>query len=692
MLYLGVATLVIGIGLFVRHAFQNEWITEWMRVAIGSLAGIGLLVGGRTFVGRGYRLYGQMLSGGGLAALYLTTYAALNFYSLIGRGPAFAILIGITAMAALLAEREQSPGLALAAVVGGFATPFMVGGDTDAQLTLFTYVAVLIAGTMYLARGGMWPMLHAVSLALTWLTVASWAARFYLPDTYLATELFLTLFCAMFLFIQRQLQHSPHGLAPAVSRFLWAAPGLYHLASLAILVSHSIAFLIYLIAFSLAGLMGGARRAAAWVRLLLWSVVAIPFYGWLVDHTGSSWFVEAMVSLWAIYSLHLAAQVETLLREEQPLPPADIALLHANGLWLYGGMYALLEPRFFSYTGLAAALLAAIYWASATTIGAVNRNAALHFRMLAFTLAAGAAVVQFDGPWVTVLWAAEAVGIIRVGLQERRDWVRAAGAFLFGVAIIQLFQLQLAPVASSYRVLWNERVGVTMLIAALLGVTAWLHQHATAWVERPPSTGAGRAEPADGRSSMASGPAFAVASAEARRSEPFDSGHPESFDSVRPEPVEGRSTAQGKPGQRMTFAQDRPVEPRSARDVAAAILTANVLIVILLTMEINAFFLLRAARSGAATTAELARQVAISVTWAAYAAGLVGAGFQRRYAPIRYLAIVLFGLTLLKVFTVDLSRLDSIYRIVSSVGLGVLLVAASYLYHRFRSQLSAQEP
>jgi uncharacterized membrane protein len=633
MLYLGVATLVIGIGLFVRHAFQNQWITEWMRVLIGGLAGIGLLVGGLAFVRRGYRLYGQMLSGGGLAALYLSTYAALNFYGLIGRGPAFAILIGITATAALLAERQQSLGLALMAVIGGFATPFMVGSDTDAQLTLFSYVAVLIAGTMYLARSGMWPALHVVSLVLTWLTVTSWAVRFYRPSKYLATELFLTLFCVMFVYIQRQLQHSPHGVRPAVTRFLWAAPGLYHVASVAILASHSIAFLIYLIAFSFAGLMSGARRATPWVRLLLWSVVAVPLYGWLVDHTGSGWLVEAVVSLAAVYGLHLAAQIETILREDRPLPPADIALLHANGLWLYGGVYVVLEPRFFSYAGLTAALLALIYWASASTIGGMNRSASLHFRMLAFTLAAVAAVVQFDGPWVTVVWAAEAVAILRVGLQERRDWVRLAGALLFGVAIAQLFELQLAPVPSSYRVLWNERVGVTLLIAALLGVTAWL----------------------------------------LRRAAPVDA-----------------STAQGGPGRRMTFAQDRLAEGR-AREIAAAIVTANVLIVFMLTMEINAFFLLRAARSGAATTAELARQVTISVTWAAYAAGLIGAGFQRRYAPIRYLAIVLFGLTLLKVVTVDLSRLDSIYRIVSSVGLGVLLVTASYLYHRFRSQLSVQE-
>jgi uncharacterized membrane protein len=34
------------------------------------------------------------------------------------------------------------------------------------------------------------------------------------------------------------------------------------------------------------------------------------------------------------------------------------------------------------------------------------------------------------------------------------------------------------------------------------------------------------------------------------------------------------------------------------------------------------------------------------------------------------------------VFTVDFSQLDSIYRILSSIALGLLLMGASYLYQR----------
>ena len=62
--------------------------------------------------------------------------------------------------------------------------------------------------------------------------------------------------------------------------------------------------------------------------------------------------------------------------------------------------------------------------------------------------------------------------------------------------------------------------------------------------------------------------------------------------------------------------------------------------------------------------------------------GLVAAGFRRDYAPARYLAIALFALTIVKVLTKDIAELDRVYRMLSVLGLGALLVAASYLYQR----------
>ena len=72
----------------------------------------------------------------------------------------------------------------------------------------------------------------------------------------------------------------------------------------------------------------------------------------------------------------------------------------------------------------------------------------------------------------------------------------------------------------------------------------------------------------------------------------------------------------------------------------------------------------------------------LSATWAAYAAALTAIGIRRAYPPVRYLALGVFAVTVAKLFLIDFSQLDSVYRIVSSLALGLLLVGASYLYQR----------
>jgi len=116
------------------------------------------------------------------------------------------------------------------------------------------------------------------------------------------------------------------------------------------------------------------------------------------------------------------------------------------------------------------------------------------------------------------------------------------------------------------------------------------------------------------------------------------------------------------------------------RTAAAFVAAANVLTVALLTADIYSFWEVRGEQFGAS----FAREVSISVTWAAYGMGLIALGFNRRSAVLRYLALGLLGITVVKVFAVDLLALDGIYRIIGFIVLGLVLLAASFLYHRSR--------
>jgi uncharacterized membrane protein len=50
--------------------------------------------------------------------------------------------------------------------------------------------------------------------------------------------------------------------------------------------------------------------------------------------------------------------------------------------------------------------------------------------------------------------------------------------------------------------------------------------------------------------------------------------------------------------------------------------------------------------------------------------------------------MLLFGMTIVKVFFVDLSELERGYRVVSFIGLGAILLAVSFLYQRYKDQIN----
>ena len=72
----------------------------------------------------------------------------------------------------------------------------------------------------------------------------------------------------------------------------------------------------------------------------------------------------------------------------------------------------------------------------------------------------------------------------------------------------------------------------------------------------------------------------------------------------------------------------------------------------------------------------------LSASWAAYAAGVIVVGMRYHYAPVRYFAIGLFGVTLLKVFAVDIQQLGGIYRVVAFLVVGGILLLVSFMYQR----------
>ncbi|HEU4475389.1 MAG TPA: DUF2339 domain-containing protein [Methyloceanibacter sp.] len=73
-----------------------------------------------------------------------------------------------------------------------------------------------------------------------------------------------------------------------------------------------------------------------------------------------------------------------------------------------------------------------------------------------------------------------------------------------------------------------------------------------------------------------------------------------------------------------------------------------------------------------------AEQYTYSAVWLLAGVALLAAGIWLRSLPLRVASAVVVGLTVLKVFFIDMSDLTGIYRALSFLGLGAVLVGIGW--------------
>jgi uncharacterized membrane protein len=205
--WIGGFVLFLGIVFLVKYSFENNLITPAMRVAIGTVLGLGLIVTGWFTAARNFRVSGQSLCATGILVLYGNIFAAHVFYGLIDLVPAFASMAVVTAAAFFLAVRMNAQVIVILGLLGGFLTPVLLSTGIDRPLALFGYVAVLNIGVAAVALRKRWDYLVLLAAAGTIVMEFAWAARFFEPwkaNTAFAIFIgFEVLFLAIFAWARR---------------------------------------------------------------------------------------------------------------------------------------------------------------------------------------------------------------------------------------------------------------------------------------------------------------------------------------------------------------------------------------------------------------------------------------------------------------------------------------------------------
>ncbi|WP_139423323.1 DUF2339 domain-containing protein [Chryseobacterium mulctrae] len=149
---IGIFTLVLGIGYFVKYAIDKNWIGESARMGIGFLAGFILIIIAH-FIRKNYTIFSSIIMGGGIAVLYFTTTIAFREYHLFTQNTAFVITCAITLLSIFLSYRYNSETLIIFSLFGGFLAPLMISNGQSNYIFLFTYLSLLNIGmliTVYL--------------------------------------------------------------------------------------------------------------------------------------------------------------------------------------------------------------------------------------------------------------------------------------------------------------------------------------------------------------------------------------------------------------------------------------------------------------------------------------------------------------------------------------------------------------
>ncbi|HEV8268993.1 MAG TPA: DUF2339 domain-containing protein, partial [Thermoanaerobaculia bacterium] len=163
---------------FLQYSIDKGLLKPPIRMAIGLLAGIGLLVVCELKVAKLYRVTANALDGAGIALLFSTFFASHALWHLIGPIPAFLAMALVTAVAVGLSIHRDSIFIALLGLVGGFATPALLSTGEDRPFGLFGYLLLLNAGLAWVAYRKRWAVLSTLSLLFTVFYQWGWVAKF----------------------------------------------------------------------------------------------------------------------------------------------------------------------------------------------------------------------------------------------------------------------------------------------------------------------------------------------------------------------------------------------------------------------------------------------------------------------------------------------------------------------------------
>ncbi len=489
----GIVAVLVGLSYFLKLAIENNWIGPGTRVAIGIAAGVGLILWSERFRARSFVAFAYSLKAIGFGALYLSLWAAFQFYHLVPATVAFFAMMLVTASSAAMSLRQDSEALAAFALAGGFLTPVLVSTNQNHEVALFSYVALLDLGTVWMVAIRGWQRLLFGSFVGTTLLFAAWASSYYDEPQLAITLAFASLFFLLYAgapFLGRKSAAERRYPNVLVALALLNASA-YFAASYLMLDEHyrfELAWLTVAVAALFFALTRALQTREERIHPLFgplylalgvgFLTIAIPLK--LESYWNTlGWLVEGGALFWAAH--HSGRTLLRILGVGAFL----LGVVRLIAVDSFGHEPLLINPRFGLYLLAIGALALLAYfasnegvvdnrqWAGAAIIG-INLLAllALHFEVMGYfqpQLAEAysgherhsiATVRDFA---YSAVWMVYGSGLMLVGFWRRSAFVRWQAIVLLAMTVLKVFLVDISTLERGYRIAAFIVLGAVLL-------------------------------------------------------------------------------------------------------------------------------------------------------------------------------------------------------------------------------------
>lgn len=598
----GFLLILIGLWYFYQYAVTQGWIGHAARVAAGVTFSIVIFLVAEWTRRAGYKRYSQLLTGGGIALLYFTTYITYHFEeyrTALGMGLALnsVLLFSVVLLGVWLALRLDSLILTAFTFFLGYAAAYLTGESHQMMIS----VVLLTAGLTYLNWRKRWDLIAYPVLASYWFlwrfideNITSGAG---FDRSTVAGLTYLVVLFALFsstAFLKKK-SRIPYYILPIVVNVLSLVLGLTIVSGIGHRFRGVFAFALA-IANAAAAFVAWRRKSPGLSGTFSLLAIAVFSLGILLQFE-KQWMTLA----WALEAMILIVTGARYDNRQVRFSGYVVMALTVVRLLVMDLAFLGFPDRFISWTGTLVALSISILVLRKSKVEGIESTFLSAASLVALLLLSYGPYVEFTdrsgilasaneniGTLLLLLfWVAESWGLTTVGISKKSVFLRAAGYAVSAVAV-SYYLLALKTMPSSFASISGILLACSCIAASVVLGRASIPKE-------------------ESRSSLVSG------------------------------------------------------------------LLGSFLLALVVYHESANPWLMQAVSMNA-------RKAVTSIIWALEALALIFIGFRIREKAYTYCGVILFAITVGKILLSDLSSMESVYRMLVTILVGILALCVSFIY------------